>query len=171
VLVALETGARTCPGPGYLGRVATAEVFDPGSETFTGTTGNMETARANHTATLLNNGKVLVTGGGTTVNAEEYDPTTGNFTPTMDSMETLRSFHSATLLSDGSVLVVGGVDANNDILTATENFDPASGTFTGTRSMQTPRELHTATLLKDGAVLVTGGLNTAGILATAELYQ
>jgi hypothetical protein len=77
------------------------------------------------------------------------------------------------MLSDGTVLMAGGseFDANVDILSAAELFDPNSGTFTGTGGLLTPRIVHTATLLKDGTVLVTGGLNGAGTLATAELYQ
>lgn len=64
---------------------AVALAQSPG--TFT-TTGSMNTARSQHTATLLANGKVLVTGGfssafgNSLANAELYDPSTGAFTPT-----------------------------------------------------------------------------------------
>ena len=70
--------------------------------TFT-TTGSMNTARSQHTATLLANGKVLVTGGysspfgNSLASAELYDPSTGAFTPTGD-MVTGDRLHRATLL-------------------------------------------------------------------------
>src|SRR5690349_15742273 len=72
-------------------------------------TGNMQTARWQHTATLLNNGEVLVAGGrmnagNATATAELYDPATGNWTST-GSMTTPRAWFTATLLADGRVLV------------------------------------------------------------------
>jgi hypothetical protein len=47
-----------------------------------------------------------------------------------------------------------------------------SGTFSPTGSMATAREGQTATLLSDGRVLIVGGKDgSAGVLATAELYD
>jgi len=94
--------------------IATAELFDPTTQSFTPTTGSMGTARANHTATLLKDGTVLVTGGdppGAVVlaTAEVYDPTAGTFSPT-GNMGTARSSHTARLLGNGSVLVTGGTN-------------------------------------------------------------
>jgi hypothetical protein len=91
--------------------LATAEVFDPTSETFTATKGPMGTARYLHTSTTLKDGTVLVIGGdeaaGPLATAEVYDPVAGTFSPT-GSMGAARAVHTATLLSDGRVLVVGG---------------------------------------------------------------
>jgi hypothetical protein len=169
------------------GESATAELFDPGSGTFS-PTGDEEFARIHHTATLLNDGTVLMAGGGeptsnpnhgSSATAELFNPTSGHFTPTTVNMATSRANHKAILLNDGTVLVVGGVtvyaclprNTCTTYLAAAELFLPANGSFTPTGDMTTPRAYHTATILKNGTVLVTGGDKGSGALATAELYQ
>jgi Galactose oxidase, central domain/Abnormal spindle-like microcephaly-assoc'd, ASPM-SPD-2-Hydin len=136
-------------------------------------TGSMNTARDIQTATLLNNGMVLIAGGegssGSVASAELYDPVTGTFTPT-GSMNIPRVRHTATLLNNGTVLITGGTDDNAGgiVLASAEVYDPAKGTFTPTGSMNSARESHTATLLKSGRVLVAGGV---GFEASAEVYD
>jgi len=126
-------------------------------------TGSMVTARRFHTATLLGNGKVLVTGGedaGTTAfaSAELYDPSTGMFTPTTGSMTAARVGHTATLLGNGKVLITGGAtDASENALASAELYDPTTNMFTATGSMTSARVSHSATLLNNGKVLVAGG--------------
>ena len=118
-----------------------------------------------HAASLLTDGKVLVTGGldstGTAIaSAEVYDPTNQSFTVTKGSMETARAFQTATSLKDGTVLVAGGSDGTSSLATA-EVYDPNTGIFSPTGNMANARQSHTATLLNDGTVLVTGGNNGA----------
>jgi N-acetylneuraminic acid mutarotase len=137
-------------------------------------TGSLITGRQIHTATLLPNGLVLVTGGETLTNgrlasAELYNPATGTWTTT-GSLANARDYHTATLLPNGMVLVTGGVDTNGNKLASAELYNPATGTWTATGSLATARNGHTATLLPNGMVLVTGGYN-GGYLASAELYN
>jgi hypothetical protein len=136
-------------------------------------TGSLNAARFNATATLLNNGMVLVAGGNNTTDplasAELFNPATGTFTLT-DSLNTTRYFAGATLLSNGMVLIAGGLGSSGALASA-ELYDPVSGTFTPTGSMNAARGIATATLLNNGMVLVAGGFNSGGTLAGAELYN
>src|SRR5437762_13347375 len=78
-----------------------------------GTTGSLVTARTNHAATLLPNGKVLVAGGTDVcrsfASAVFYDPAIRSWTATR-SLVTARTHTTATLLPSGIVLVGGGSD-------------------------------------------------------------
>ncbi len=156
--------------------VATAELFDPVTET-SAFVGSLATARAQHAATLLNDGRVLVAGGldatGTPLASTEiYSPASGAWTAG-PPMSTARELPSATLLADGRVLVAGGSNASG-VLATTEIFDPVANSWTTAETMISPRVLHSATLLGDGRVLAAGGLSGAGTgtaSSSAELYN
>ena len=127
------------------------------------------------TATLLANGRVLVTGGtgasaaGTKSlsSAEIYDPATGLWTET-GSMLSGHSEHTATLLKDGRVLIVGGCDNH----TTAELYDPASGKFSSAAKVAIDDTCEsTATLLSDGRVLIVGGYGPVSVSKLAELFD
>jgi hypothetical protein len=152
-----------------------------GSRTFA-LTGSLNTARYSHTATLLQNGEVLVTGGlgvngnyTSLASAELYDPKKGRWTVT-GSMSVGRTGLTATLLANGRVLVVGGSDYQIRCYATAELYNPATGQWTLTGSMSQPRCLHSATLLSNGDVLVSGGVNSLydfsrPTVSGAEIYN
>ena len=139
--------------------LASAELFNPTSNTFS-LTGSLSQARKSHTATLLQDAaRVLVAGGKTsshdTRSAEIYDIPTGQFRD-VGSMSTSRSLFTATLLNNGKVLVAAGRHGGTPTPKA-ELFDPVTETFSDTGPMRLHRKRHRAVLLQDGTVLVSGG--------------
>ena len=159
-----------------VGIVGTATIATAQSSgTFTSVS-NMTTARSLHSATLLPNGQVLITGGASTssgilAGAEVYDPDANTFR-SVGTMTTARRMHTATLLPDDTVLIVGGYGQGGALASA-ELFDPVGRTFRATGSVSTARGGHTAILLPTGKVLVIGGygVGTYPDVAPAELYD
>lgn len=131
-------------------------------------------------ATLLEDGRVLVVGGASSGGgAEIYDPAIDRWTLAAP-MNVMRMHHRAVRLLDGRVLVVGGdyVFLGN-VSTTAEIYDPAIDAW----SLAPPLDSHrrrgrrdlTANLLPDGRVLVTGGSNAPWVelteFAETEIYD
>lgn len=170
LLVALAVPVSTEAAPAA-GMAAVDVPTAPAAASWT-PAGTPLTTRLRPSATLLNNGKVLVVGGthaGTILNtAELYDPATNSWSAT-GSMAQARTWHTATLLPNGKVLVAGGYNGSH--LSGAELYDPLTGTWSPAAGMGTARQNHTATLLGNGKVLVTGGDNTGLNPKLTQLYD
>lgn len=135
---------------------------------------DMNKSRAAHTATVLENGKVLIAGGFNSdengmASTEIFDPATGTFSAGAHLSEK-RASHTATLLPSEKVLIAGGFNGN--YLDSAEIYDAKTGKFTEAGKMTLPRSEHVAVLLKNGKVLLAGGVGTDWtFLADAEIYD
>ena len=166
--------------------MSSAELYDPTKGTFTLLSATIAFPREFHSATLLNDGQVLIAGGAATaVSAstppgyeELYNPATQTFLRT-GALNAPRIAHNALLLGDGNVLLIGGGAPNN--LTGlfgqgfppqatSEVYNPATGEFTFSANMNFQREQFTATLLQNGSVLAAGGEGIILFPAPAEIY-
>jgi N-acetylneuraminic acid mutarotase len=154
-----------------LPRIASAGIWS--------STGSLNTERSKiHTATLLDNGKVLVVGGRDSYDfpvakAELYDPAKRSWSYT-GSLDQERNAHTATRLNSGKVLVVGGEDYLHLRLGSAELYNPATGTWSTTGSLEIERSAHTLTLLVDGKILATGGAHWTTYqdsIAITEVYD
>lgn len=153
--------------------IATAEVYNPSTGTFTAT-GSLKNPVEEAAAAPLPNGDVLIAGGDDNTaiaTAQLYDPTSGTFSYT-GSLSTPRLEPSAAPLPNGDVLVAGG-DTGTNVLSSAELYNPTTGEFTPTiGSLNTGRYGASAVELPDGDVLIIGGTtNGTNMLNSAELYN
>jgi hypothetical protein len=122
----------------------------------------MTTARFQHTATLLEDGRVLIIGGrsvegGLLGSTETWDPASGSFT-VGQPMVVNRFGHSATRLPDGRVVVIGGFVAGERPTKQIELWDPATGALrTAGETVLARSGAASTVLLRNGRVLIIGG--------------
>lgn len=124
--------------------------------------------RPGHSATLLDDGQVLILGGfdpqgRPSTAADLLDPIAGTSKALSAPGFQARAQHSATRLPDGTVWLFGGVGADGRPIAAPQRFNPHNAAWTGQPGTGlAPRAGHTATVLSDGQVLLAGGMGANG---------
>ncbi len=172
----------------------TTEIFNPATGTWSNGP-NLSGRRVWPALTLLNTGRVMVSGGvevtlflgiplaaTSTTRTQLYNPATNSWSNGA-SMPNGRASHDVNqvTLADGRVLMTGGVlvpdlanAANAAMIQAADVYNPATNTWAA-YPMSQARSLHSATRLPDGRVLVCGG--SQGLLSaptttdTVELFD
>ena len=140
--------------------LSSAEIYNPHTGHWT-LVAPMHSPRADEFAVLLQNGRVLVTGGtgqtgSRTTSSEIYDPRTGKWTPTGSlNVGRSESEYATVLLPDGRVLLAGGYtgapdsSGNSADVNTAEVYSPRTGTWTlVTSTMSSTRSGHAAILLR-----------------------
>ncbi|MEQ8768775.1 MAG: kelch repeat-containing protein, partial [Planctomycetota bacterium] len=166
------------------------------TDTFT-PTGALATARMGHSATLLDDGRVLVAGGtntllpdylaflfGNALSTEIWDPNTGTFSAGPNLDNGAKMFHTATRLNNGNILFAGGFSITfisgfgvAEITNRMSVYDQQTNSFIANpfRIGGRPRAAHSAVLLDDGRVLLAGGasqpVETAPTTRGVDVYD
>lgn len=153
--------------------LATAEIYDPGSGTFSPTDNDLSVARHSPGISRLNDGRILISGGNTAGNnlngtgvavVEIYDPDTNSFSPAAP-MNSGRALHSQVTLRDGRVLVVGGAQRDAEL------YDPANNTWSISANLlpATLKDMK-AFELCNGRIFIAGGQNTKDGVTTDDTW-
>jgi hypothetical protein len=149
----------------YPAQTDVVEIYDPSTNTWT-PIGHMTIPRENHTATLLQNNTILITGGiGPNISilssCEIFDPSSDS-SYLVAPMLIVRHEHQAILLNTGQVLVTGGRDggAASDYFNECEVYDPTANAWTAVGSMPQARMRAILVQFSDNTVLSAAGRDT-----------
>ncbi len=165
VLLANKTVLLTGGANDNLPALDSTDIFNPSDGSVVAGPG-LYVARADHSATLLNDGRVLVAGGSNGEqdldSAEIYTPANLGFSMMEARLVTARRGHSAILIpGNGGVLLAGGM-ARDAALAATELFLPVEETFASLGDLTLGRSGMMVAAVGDGQILAAGGMNTEG---------
>lgn len=169
------------------GAVASAAISSHHADSTTTASATMMTARTNHAAIALSDGRVLVVGGydnnGVPLNTGEvFDPVTETFTPAVNNMCYTYGESTLVKLNDGRILIFGGGGSSDSVDTCDISanhgsngglYDPEINAFISTPEFTIPgcngcspiqtdvRNGAVAYVLEDGNILVYGGTTLA----------
>ena len=149
--VLIAGGAKTVSGPDgpVPSFLATAELFNPTASSFTAT-GSLLAAPVRHSATLLENGRVLI---GAVSPLQYYDRPTTQFYSAAGGAAGLAE-DTAALLPNGQVMLAGGAGSNSF---TTYIYDPNVGDLSAGGAMLAEHSNATGSSLLTGNIVIVGG--------------
>jgi len=160
------------------GSLTSGDFFDESAQTFSVVQG-LAPQRVGYSATLLNDGKILVVGGLDPQCPSKktllFDRNGSNVKAGPDTI-CGHGIHTATVLKDGRVLIAGGSISDDLSSDCGELYDPAANRFQTTAGkLNVSRLRDAAIMLPDGSVLIAGGAHSSGgldhALNSAELFD
>ena len=166
-------GSTWAPAAGGAASPVTPSPPPPANAGSWATLARLATGRIDQTATVLQDGRVLVVGGSKEAEANQlataeiFNPKTNAWSAAA-SMAYPRARHTATLLADGRVLVVGGLGPGRG---NSEIYDPGTNKWSPAGNLISARANHQAVRLADGRVLVMGGRQPGRPLSSAEIFD
>jgi phosphoribosylanthranilate isomerase len=102
------------------------------------------------------------------ISTDEYTPGSGWRTGAMPGAHAM---NRQVQLKDGRVMVVGGADANGNVTSESDLFDPVSGIWQRTGDLKQSVRWSAVVALVDGRVLLVGGLTAKNNISQIEVYQ
>ncbi|TMG26192.1 MAG: hypothetical protein E6H97_09045 [Chloroflexi bacterium] len=166
-------GSTWAPAAGGAASPVTPSPPPPANAGSWATLARLATGRIDQTATVLQDGRVLVVGGSKEAEANQlataeiFNPKTNAWSAAA-SMAYPRARQTATLLADGRVLVVGGLGPGRG---NSEIYDPGTNNWSPAGNLISARANHQAVRLADGRVLVMGGRQPGRPLSSAEIFD
>jgi len=175
-LTALPDGRAVALGTIYPNNtvVDKGEIYDPVQDVWTPIADMAQQRGEQFDATLMQNGRVLVSGGYRFADiaiAEAYDADFDSWWPAGTMLQG-RRLHRGLLLPDGRLLICGGIAGDYNAgtlrtLASCETFDPTSGRWTNGPRLNEARTMFGLVELADGALLAAGGYG----VSSAELLE
>ena len=173
-------------GPGYgHPSVGSSELYDPVARSWS-PSGPLGTARTEHAAAALLDGRVLVAGGESqtwfyssyVASAEVFNPATGLWSAA-GSLSLARNDLILERLPNGAVIAAGGTARSAPFYgyyfsaLDVDLFDPSAGRWSTTTSLSIGRSGGAAAALTDGTILLTGGYETLAYsyLSSADRFR
>lgn len=160
-------------GAGLTNYLTSVDIYNPTTGLWSAASALPAVPLAEHTATVMSDGTVVVAGGRTTGGAAQnaYYLYTGSWLLPPRTLNQARYGHTATYFAGDYIVVAGGTDGTNSLFT-TEIFNYALQLWTVGPSMSVGRAEHAAVTLSSNQAMFIGGYDkvSGNALASVDIF-